>query len=296
MLQTKKLAGLAVDESIREWVVRSMADRRTKLAGAKVGFFEKGLLDGNPRVQVAAAIALGRLGDASAAEALFTLADPPEGTYQPEAEAATVAPPAFMSKKLKPHQPAAKINVDVKGWKELHLVVTEGGDGNDHDHAGWFDPTLVMADGSEKKLTDLKWKSAKGGWGKTLVGKDCVSKPLTRADEKKSSFGIGTHSPSHIVYDLPSGAVKFKGFGGATPGAHDGRGHMEYVVDSKPPVFAQKAEGPHATPNATIVLPHVSITAIRAVGANDTALSTLDGPNRQAALWALKTIARTGCC
>ena len=137
-----------------------------------------------------------------------------------------------MSKKLKPHQPAAKINVDVKGWKELHLVVTEGGDGNGHDHAGWFDPTLVMADGSEKKLTDLKWKSAKGGWGKTLVGKDCVSKPLTRADEKKSSFGIGTHSPSHIVYDLPSGAVKFKGFGGATPGAHDGRGHMEYVVDS----------------------------------------------------------------
>ena len=286
----EELAALSVDESIREWVVRSIADRRTKLAGAKVGFFEKGLLDGNPRVQVAAAIALSRLGVASAAEALFTLANPPEGTYQPEAEAATVAPPAFMSKKLKPHQPAAKINVDVKGWKELHLVVTEGGDGNGHDHAGWFDPTLVMADGSEKKLTDLKWKSAKGGWGKTLVGKDCVSKPLTRADEKKSSFGIGTHSPSHIVYDLPSGAVKFKGFGGATPGAHDGRGHMEYVVDSKPPVFAQKAEGPHATPNSPIILPHVSITAIRAVGANDTVLSALDGPNRQAALWALKTM------
>ncbi len=291
-----ELASLATDDKIREFVLRAMTDRKTKLQKVPLDLLKKSLQDKNPRVQVAAAIALGRLGDVSAAESLIALANPPAGTYQPKADADAVAKPVFVSKKLKPHQ-SAKISVDIKNWKELHLVVTDGSDGNGRDHAAWFQPTLIMADGSEKKLTELKWKSAKQGWGKTLINKDCTGKALARssgkndtkkANKKKPPFGIGTHSPSHIVYELPEGAVKFKATGAATAGAKDGRGYVEYVVDSKAPIFSENTEGPHATPNAAIVLPHIAVRSLVSIQAADASLAALDGSNRPAALWALK--------
>lgn len=291
-----KLANLATDDKILEFILRAMTDRKTDLQQVPLDLLKKSLQDKNPRVQVAAAIALGRLGEASAAESLITLANPPAGTYQPKADAATVAKPVFVSKKLKPHQ-AAKISVNIKGWKELHLIVTDGSDGNGRDHAAWFQPTLIMADGSEKKLTELQWKSAKQGWGKTLINKDCIGKPLTRSSAKNNAektkkktllFGIGTHSPSHIVYELPEGAVKFKATGAATAGAKDGRGYVEYVVDSKAPIFEKTNEGPHATPNSAIILPHIAVRALVSLNAADASLAALDGSNRQAALWVLK--------
>lgn len=297
-----KLAELTADAKIREFALRALTDRKTQMDDVPANLLIKSLQDVNPRTQVAAAVGLGRLGQANAAEALLALANPPEGTFQPKPDANTVDKPAFVSKKLKPHQ-SEKIEVDVKGWKELHLVVTDGSDGNGHDHAAWFEPTLLMADGSERKLTEFKWKSADQGWGKTLVNKDCTGKPLARAttsgkDKKKGKkkkpstknapFGIGTHSPSHIVYDLPADAVKFKASGGATAGAAAGRGYVEYVVNSTLPEFQKNTDGPHATPNSAIVLPHVAVQSLVQLDAVDACLAALDGSNRQAALWALK--------
>ncbi len=111
------------------------------------------------------------------------------------------------------------IDVDITGAKQLFLVVGDGGNGYASDWADWAEPRLVAADG-EKKLTDLTWKSTKEGWGKTNVGKNANGDDL-KIDGKDVAYGIGTHAPSLIVYDLPAGCTRFKARGGLDNGGTD---------------------------------------------------------------------------
>ncbi|MFO1492208.1 MAG: HEAT repeat domain-containing protein [Kiritimatiellia bacterium] len=133
------LVKLAEDPAVREFALRALADRTSQLEGVPLDPFLAGLKDPDPRVRVAAAIGLGRLGRPEAAPALLAVASPP-------------------------------------------------------------------------------------------------------ADAP----------------DVPGG-VKF----------HTG------------------VEGPHATPNAPMVLPHVAVQALRALRPVDALLAALDGPNRPGALWAM---------
>ena len=71
--------------------------------------------------------------------------------------------PLFQSKVITAETPnhSVDIDVDVSTAKALFLVVTDGGNGFGADWSDWAEPRLVMADGSEKKLTEIEWKSAK---------------------------------------------------------------------------------------------------------------------------------------
>ena len=100
------------------------------------------------------------------------------------------------------------IEANLKGAKELYLVVSDEG-GNSCDWANWIEPELVMADGTVKPLTDLKWKSAKTGHGEIHIGKNLEGRPLSVAG-KTFEKGIGMHAPGMIAYDLPDGVVKFQ--------------------------------------------------------------------------------------
>ncbi|HVI44822.1 MAG TPA: hypothetical protein VM802_08125 [Chitinophaga sp.] len=51
---------------------------------------------------------------------------------------------------------------------------------------------------------------------------------------------------------------------------------------------AKDKEGPHATPNAAIVLPHLAVRALVELHAADAAVSAVNGPNAPLALWALR--------
>lgn len=99
------------------------------------------------------------------------------------------------------------IDLDITGAKKLWLVVDDGGDSYDCDHADWLEPKIFTADG-EKKLTSLKWKSATAGWQKPLVNRSVSGGALTVAGET-SADGIGTHAPSVIEYNLPAGSTRF---------------------------------------------------------------------------------------
>ncbi|MED5417752.1 MAG: heme-binding protein, partial [Verrucomicrobiota bacterium] len=57
------LIRLAADPAVREWALRALTDRRTQLAGVSKDLFVSALKDKNPRVQLAGAVSLGRLGD-----------------------------------------------------------------------------------------------------------------------------------------------------------------------------------------------------------------------------------------
>lgn len=51
---------------------------------------------------------------------------------------------------------------------------------------------------------------------------------------------------------------------------------------------ATDKEGPHATPNAAIVLPHLAVRSLVALNAVDAAISAINGPNATLALWTLR--------
>ena len=108
--------------------------------------------------------------------------------------------------------PLVEINVDLSGAKELHLVVTDGGNGASCDHADWLEPRLVGA-GGETKLTELKWRSATATYGQIQIDKNVNGQPL-RVGGKSYANGLGTHSTSVIVYDLPPGTTQFRAGGG----------------------------------------------------------------------------------
>ena len=69
-----------------EHALRALADRKTQLSGIPLEPFVQALKDSNPRVQVAAAVALGRLGEKAAARALLAVSNPPTVDPLPRAK------------------------------------------------------------------------------------------------------------------------------------------------------------------------------------------------------------------
>ncbi len=135
------------------------------------------------------------------------------------------AKPIFESKVIDERTPGMAVEIDValpNDAKELFLAVSDAG-ANSFDWADWCEPRLVMADGSEKKLTDLKWKNASVGWGNPYVGKNAAGGPLKVAG-KPVAYGIGVHANSLLAYDLPKGAKRFKARGAIDNGGSDQNG------------------------------------------------------------------------
>ena len=135
------------------------------------------------------------------------------------------------------------VKVDLKGAKELYLVVNDGGDGFQADWADWVEPVLIKADGSKIKLTDLKPKVAETGWGDLGIGKNAKGDALKIKDQT-IAFGLGVHAPSKVGYDLPEGVVGFE----ARAGLDDG-GTAQGIGSTV--IFKIYAQNPPATPATT---------------------------------------------
>jgi len=71
------LVSLSKDPQLREFSLRALADRQANLSKLPVDLFTKALKDKDVRVQVAAAVALGRIGKKEVAKALLAVAIPP---------------------------------------------------------------------------------------------------------------------------------------------------------------------------------------------------------------------------
>jgi putative membrane-bound dehydrogenase-like protein len=72
-----------IDDGIREFALRALADRKTELQGVETGPFVSALADLSPRVRAQAVIALGRLGVPKSAASLIPLTSRPEGSPMP---------------------------------------------------------------------------------------------------------------------------------------------------------------------------------------------------------------------
>lgn len=102
------------------------------------------------------------------------------------------------------------IDIDVTGAQKLYLVTTTGDDDFAADHVNWVEPRLTTAQG-EMKLSDLRWKSATTGWGEVSTHRAAGGGAM-KVEGKPVAYGIGTHAPSVIEFDLPQGATRFQVF------------------------------------------------------------------------------------
>ena len=97
---------------------------------------------------------------------------------------------------------AVDVEADISGAKKLYLVVTDGGNGYSCDWADWGEPRLIGSAG-EKKLTDLKWKSASSQFGEVRINKNASGGAL-RMGGVDVAYCIWTHANSVIEFDLPT--------------------------------------------------------------------------------------------
>lgn len=80
------LVKLAADDTVREFAIKALTDRKTQLEGVPVKLLIEALGDANPRVRAQAAVSLGRLGQRDAAAALLPLAQRSTGVPLPTEE------------------------------------------------------------------------------------------------------------------------------------------------------------------------------------------------------------------
>jgi putative heme-binding domain-containing protein len=289
------LVKLANDSTVAEHAIRALSDRKTQLKKVPVEIFTTALKNKNPRVQVAAAVGLGRIGNKKAANALLSVANPPVADSLPTRNSVIEKEASKKSDYQSPIIDGKKVHefdIDITGWKELHLTLGDGGNGTGSDHGSWFDPILVKKDGSTVTLTDLKWSKVTQGWGKTRIGFSATGTKLARKDGQPMKIGIGTHSIGSIIYKkLPAGTVRFKSTVGLASTDHGGK--VRFYV-SKDPVKKLKGsgkpkspEGPHATPNSAVVLPHIARKALVDMNAGEACIGAIGSVTQEGALMAL---------
>ena len=271
------LIKISSDPMLREHAIRAMADRLTTAKKLDLQILATALNDSEPRVQVAAAVALGRTGNPNAAQLLLTKATPPKKKEAKEDDDDEANGKII---EITGNQ-TVKIDVDISTYKELYLIV-EGGADNHNDNVAWIDPVVTQKFEKSTDMTKYKWKSAKQSYGKTLINKTTYGKPLP-----KGAKGIGTHANSTIAYKIPKKAVTFTATGILT----DPRGSARFIVSPSPdPSAAGKKPKVHSTPNAPIILPHVAMQGLLQLDAQDACIKALQSSDESLQRGALATM------
>ena len=145
------LRTLAADETVREFALRALADRKGELRGVEPAPFRAALADPSPRVRAQALIALGRLGDAGSAPGIIPLTSRPEGSRMP----------ATRPVQAQPDPDRAVPHLALRALVALHAVdaCLDAIDGPHHDGAlralrSMHDPKAVL--GLIKKLSSAR--------------------------------------------------------------------------------------------------------------------------------------------
>ncbi len=257
----KSLGKLSKDLVIKEHCIRAMADRLQFAKDADINLLKLALNDAEPRVQVAAAAALARVGDISVASALIAKAAPPAAkvkTASGEDKSKTIEITGTKS---------VKIEVDVSTYQREFYLLVDGGSDNANDQVAWINPVVHQKFGKKTDMTQQKWKKATQGAGKTLVNQTSDGKPLPNGAK-----GIGTHAKSVIVFKLPSKAVTFT----ATCILTNPKGSAKFIVSrSTDPNKGGKITNIHSTPNSEVILPHIAMQSLLALKAEDACIKAL---------------------
>ena len=275
-----KLVDLKDDAVMREQAVRMMADRLNIAKNVPVEtikIFKNALNDSEPRVQVAAAVALGRTRNLDVVNDLIAKAIPP-------AKKVIKVNKTMLEKAIEVKGgESVEIDVDISTFTQLYLIVDGSGD-NTNDQVAWINPVVHQKFDKSTDMTKYKWKSAKQGKGKTLINKTAYGKPLPNGAK-----GIGTHANSVISYKIPPKSVTFTATGILTN--PQGKGSAKFIVSSSPKIDKANSQKVHSTPHKEIILPHVAMQSLLALGSEDGCIAALQSGNedmQRGALAAMK--------
>lgn len=149
---------------------------------------------------------------------------------------------------------ATEVAVDIpEGSRQLALVATDGGDGYDCDHADWINPVVVMADGTELRLTERKYLRGTCGWGSIGVNKNIEGGRLS-INGTPYDNGFAVHANSILLFDLPEGAVRFTAYAGIdNTGSNQGsKSSVEFMVFNEDPTLREETTDTWNGGNVTI--------------------------------------------
>lgn len=136
------------------------------------------------------------------------------------------------------------VDIDIQipeGSKQLFLIVNDGGDGFNCDHADWINPTAYLSNGDSIQLTNLDWEYASAGWN-TVQKNKSISGGTLNVKGTTYSNGIGTHARSVVLYGIPENTVRFKAFAGLDLGGTSQTGcgsTVEFAVANQDPTLRQ---------------------------------------------------------
>ncbi len=153
----------------------------------------------------------------------FAPTAPGEWSYETRAieEEARVVETLHSGKILHGGDAAESVDVVLEGAEEIELVVRDGGDGTEYDHADWADARFLRRDGTVVSLDSLAPLRATQGHGTLAKGANLLGQPL-RIGDRSFARGLGSHSPGRITYRLDGGEARFQAMVGvdANVGKH----------------------------------------------------------------------------
>jgi hypothetical protein len=119
----------------------------------------------------------------------------------------------YTGKTMHGNEPAQLVDVEIGKAEELILLVKDGGDGSNYDHADWADAHIVKRDGSVVYLDTLTPSSTHQGHGKLSLRTNIPGQPL-RIAGRTFEHGLGTHAPGRTIYQLDGSEVRFRAWVG----------------------------------------------------------------------------------
>ena len=115
----------------------------------------------------------------------------------------------FRSDTFRRNTPPEEIEINIKKYEMIYLVVEDGNDGTNEDHADWADAKFITADDNVIYLSEIEPANWIQGWGD--LGKDrSVGGRELNINGINFKKGLGTHSVSEIIYTIPSDVKRFE--------------------------------------------------------------------------------------
>lgn len=109
------------------------------------------------------------------------------------------------------------VEVDIPaGVRQIALVVDDAGNGNSYDHGDWISPRVVLANGSERSLTqsDVVRTYTASWFNRVEWNRNVEQNGNMKVNGTTYSVGFATDANAMVLFNLPEGAVRFKGFCG----------------------------------------------------------------------------------
>ncbi len=271
----KVLLTFAGDDALGEFALRAATDRLPRLKNADLPLetFVSVLKSGTARQRVAAAIALGRLGDAKAAPALLEVpfTRPSDGEGGAASEKVTIKP-----------RGSGEVKLAVTPGQELRFHMTSTKNPKEAAPVSLLAATFKVTGGNDVSLEDLKPSSG--------IAKVTESENSKGNRKGKSTGGtVVVSGPGIVTYTVPPGAVSFTA---RLAKAGDKNLSVDFMASAGLP-GGKVAEGSgrnHATPNSEIILPHVAAHALTRLRATGACLAAIGTPSEDLALWALSSL------